>query len=92
MPMTSKGLHRKCDHKGRKPMSGEVELTIAVASAVPMAAIIALALGCYIGLSVPGVFAVAFLFTALFTIYAVTVSALCREYRKRIGGEHRGRA
>ncbi len=27
--------------------------------------------------------AVAFLFTALFTIYAVTVRALCREYRKR---------
>lgn len=35
MPMASKGLHRKRDHKGRKPMSGEVELTIAVASAVP---------------------------------------------------------
>lgn len=83
MPMASKGLHRKRDHKGRKPMSGEVELTIAVASAVPMAAIIALALGCYIGLSAPGVLAVTFLFTALLTIYAVTVRALCREYRKR---------
>ena len=82
MPMASKGLHRKRDHKGRKPMSGEVELTIAVASAVPMAAIIALALGCYIGLSVSGVLAVAFLFTALLTIYAVTVRALCLEYRK----------
>lgn len=58
MPMTSKGLHRKRDREGRKPMSGEAELTIAVASAVPMAAIIALALGCYIGLSVLGVLAV----------------------------------
>ena len=47
-----------------------------------MAAIIALALGCYIGLSVSGVLAVAFLFTALLTIYAVTVRALCLEYRK----------
>ena len=82
MPMAPKGLHRKRDHKGRKPMSGEVELTIAVASAVPMAAIIALALGCYIGLSVSGVLAVTFLFTALLTIYAVTVRALCLEYRK----------
>ena len=81
--MASRGLHRKRDHKGRKPMSGEVELPIAVASAVPMAAIIALALGCYIGLSVPGVLAVTFLFTALLTVYAVTVRALCREYRKR---------
>lgn len=80
--MTSKGLHRKRDHKGRKPMSGEVELTIAVASAVLIAAIVALALGCYIGLSAPGVFAVAFLFTALFTLYAVTVRAICLEYRK----------
>lgn len=92
MPMTSKGLHQKRDHKGRKSMSWEAELTITVASAVPMAAIVALALGCYIGLSVPGVFAVTFLFTALLTIYAVTVRGLCREYRKRIGGEHRGRA
>lgn len=82
MPMTSKGLHRKRDREGRKPMSGEAELTIAVASAVPMAAIIALALGCYIGLSVLGVLAVSFLFTALLTIYAVTVRALCLEYRK----------
>lgn len=80
--MAPKGLHRKRDHKGRKPMSGEVELTIVGASAVPMAAIIALALGCYIGLSVSGVLAVAFLFTALLTIYAVTVRALCLEYRK----------
>lgn len=89
MPMTSKGLHRKRDHEGRKPMSGEAELTIAVASAVPMAAIIALALGCYIGLSVPGVFAVSFLFTALLTIYAVTVRALCREYDRCVkGGRH----
>ena len=82
MPMASNGLHRKRDHKGRKPMLWEAELTIAVASAVPMAAIIALALGCYIGLSVPGVLAVTFLFTALLTIYAVTVRALCLEYRK----------
>lgn len=86
MPMASKGIHRRRDHKGRKPMSGEEELTITVASAVPMAAIIALALGCYIGLSVPGVLAVTFLFTALLTIYAVTVRALCGEYRKRVGG------
>ncbi|MCR0594468.1 hypothetical protein MKC98_15970 [[Clostridium] innocuum] len=82
MPMASNGLHRKRDHKGRKPMLWEAELTIAVASAVPMAAIIALALGCYIGLSVPGMLAVTFLFTALLTIYAVTVRALCLEYRK----------
>ena len=41
-----------------------------------------LALGCYIGLSVPGMLAVTFLFTALLTIYAVTVRALCLEYRK----------
>lgn len=89
MPMTSKGLHRKRDHEGRKPMSGEAELTIAVASAVPMAAIIALALGCYIGLSVLGVLAVTFLFTALLTIYAVTVRALCREYGRCVkGGRH----
>lgn len=90
MPMTSKGLHRKRDHEGRKPMSGKAELTIAVASAVPMAAIIALALGCYIGLSVLGVLAVSFLFTALLTIYAVTVRALCREYCGHHGGGCRG--
>lgn len=78
MPMASNGLHRKRDHKGRKPMLWEAELTIAVASAVPMAAIIALALGCYIGLSVPGMLAVTF----LLTIYAVTVRALCLKYRK----------
>ena len=70
MPMASNGLHRKRDHKGRKPMLWEA------------AAIIALALGCYIGLSAPGVLAVTFLFTALLTIYAVTVRALCLEYRK----------
>lgn len=70
MPMASNGLHRKRDHKDRKPMLWEAELTIA------------LALGCYIGLSVPGVLAVTFLFTALLTIYAVTVRALCLEYRK----------
>lgn len=81
--MASNGLHRKRDHKGRKPMLWEAELTIAVASAVPMAAIIALALGCYIGLSAPEVLAVALMFAALFTIYAVTVRAICREYRKR---------
>ena len=80
MPMASNGLHRKRDHNGVKPMLWEAELTIAVASAVPMAAIIALALGCYIGLSVPGMLAVTFLFTALLTIYAVTVRALCLEY------------
>ena len=34
MPMASNGLHRKRDHKGRKPMLWEAELTIAVASAV----------------------------------------------------------
>lgn len=88
--MTSKGLHRKRDHEGRKPMSGEAELTIAVASAVPMAAIVALALGCYIGLSALGVLAASVLFTALFTIYAVTVRALCREYRGHHGGGCRG--
>lgn len=89
MPMASKGLHRKRDHKGRKPMSWEAELTITVASAVPMAAIVALALGCYIGLSTPGVFTVTFLFTALLTIYAVTVRYLCREYGRRVkGGRH----
>lgn len=54
MPMASNGLHRKRDHKGRKPMLWEAELTIAVT----------------------------FLFTALLTIYAVTVRALCLEYRK----------
>ena len=43
---------------------------------------LSLALGCYIGLSAPEVLAVAFLFTALLTIYAVTVRALCLEYRK----------
>lgn len=42
MPMASNGLHRKRDHKGRKPMLWEAELTI----------------------------------------YAVTVRALCLEYRK----------
>lgn len=51
-------------------------------SVAPMGAIVSLALGCYIGLSAPEVLAVAFLFTALLTIYAVTVRALCLEYRK----------
>ena len=53
-----------------------------------MGAIVSLALGCYIGLSAPGVLTVALLFTALFTIYAVTVRSLCREYGKR-GGDGR---
>lgn len=84
--MTVKGRHRKGNHMGDKVYSRDAELAIAVASAVSMAAIIALALGCYIGLSVSGVLAVSFLFIVLFTIYAVTVRSLCREYRMRIGG------
>ena len=73
--------HTAAEPKGRKPIDGG--LAIMVAAAAPMGAIVSLALGCYIGLSAPEVLAVAFLFTALFTIYAVTVRALCREYRKR---------
>lgn len=48
MAMTAKGKHRKAK-------AHDVELAIAVAAAVPMSAIIALALGCYIGLSGGGV-------------------------------------
>ena len=58
MVMTAKGKHRKAK-------AHDVELAIAVAAAVPMSAIVALALGCYIGLSGSGVFAVSLLFTAL---------------------------
>lgn len=67
---------------GRKVMVRDVQLAIAVVSALPMAVIIALALGCYIGLSIPGVLAFSLLFTALLTVYAVTVRSLCREYGK----------
>ena len=78
MPMVSKGLHRErpCKGFGRKG----VGLTIAVATAVPLAVIVALALGCYVGLNSTGVVSV--VFTLLFTPYAVTVHALCLEYRK----------
>lgn len=41
MAMTAKGKHRKAK-------AHDVELAIEVAAAVPMSAIIALALGCYI--------------------------------------------
>lgn len=75
-------MKSKGGHMARNPRPIDGGLAIAVASAVPMAAIIALALGCYIGLSVPGMLAVTFLFTALLTLYAVTVHALCLEYRK----------
>lgn len=74
MWMKSKG-----GHMARNPRSIDGGLAIMVAAAAPMGAIVSLALGCYIGLSAPEVLAVAF----LFTIYAVTVRALCREYRKR---------
>lgn len=66
----------------RNPRPIDGGLAIMVAAAAPMGAIVSLALGCYIGLSAHEVLAVALLFTALFTIYAVTVRALCREYRK----------
>ena len=80
MTMALKGLHRErpCKGFGRKG----VGLTIAVATAVPLAVIVALALGCYVGLNSTGVVAVSVVFTLLFTIYAVTVHALCLEYRK----------
>lgn len=80
MPMASKGLHRErpCKGFGRKG----VGLTIAVAAAVPLAVIVALALGCYVGLNTTGVVMVSVGFTLLLTIYAVTVRALCLEYRK----------
>lgn len=78
MWMKSKG-----GHMARNPRPIDGGLAIMVAAAAPMGAIVSLALGCYIGLSAPEVLAVVFLFTALFTIYAVTVRALCREYRKR---------
>lgn len=74
MWMKSKG-----GHMARNPRPIDGGLAIMVAAAAPMGAIVSLALGCYIGLSAPEVL----LFTALFTIYAVTVRALCREYRKR---------
>lgn len=78
--MALKGLHRErpCKGFGRKG----VGLTIAVATAVPLAVIVALALGCYVGLNSTGVVAVSVVFTLLFTLYAVTVHALCLEYRK----------
>lgn len=56
--------------------------TIAVAAAVPLAVIVALALGCYVGLNTTGVVMVSVGFTLLLTLYAVTVRALCLEYRK----------
>lgn len=74
--MASKGMHRKARVR-------DVGLAIAVASAVPLSAIISLALGCYIGLSGTGVLAATLLFTAMFTAYAATVRALCRERAKR---------
>lgn len=77
MWMKSKG-----GHMARNPRPIDGGLAIMVAAAAPMGAIVSLALGCYIGLSAPEVLAVAFLFTALLTIYAVTVRALCLEYRK----------
>ena len=79
MPMASKGLHRErpCKGFGRKG----VGLTIAVAAAVPLAVIVALALGCYVGLNTTGVVMVSVGFTLLLTLYAVTVRALCLEYR-----------
>ena len=79
MPMASKGLHRErpCKGFGRKG----VGLTIAVAAAVPLAVIVALALGCYVGLNTTGVVMVSVGFTLLLTLYAVTVRALCVEYR-----------
>lgn len=88
MPMafTFKATRRKGDHMGRvRAKANDAEFAIAVASAVPLAAIIAFALGCYVGLSVTGVFLVSFLFTVLLTVYAVTVRALCREHRRRSG-------
>lgn len=54
----------------RNPRPIDGGLAIMVAAAAPMGAIVSLALGCYIGLSAPEVLAVAFLFTALLTIYA----------------------
>lgn len=80
MTMALKGLHRErpCKGFGRKG----VGLTIAVATAVPLAVIVALALGCYVGLNSTGVVAVSVVLTLLFTLYAVTVHALCLEYRK----------
>lgn len=59
-----------------------VGLTIAVAAAVPLAVIVALALGCYVGLNTTGVVMVSVGFTLLLTLYTVTVRALCLEYRK----------
>lgn len=76
MAMASKGMHRKARVR-------DVELAIAVASAVPLSAIISLTLGCYIGLSGTGVLAATLLLTAMFTAYAVTVRALCRERATR---------
>lgn len=55
---------------------------VAVATAVPLAVIVALALGCYVGLNTTGVVMVSVGFTLLLTLYAVTVRALCLEYRK----------
>ena len=80
MSMASKGLHceRPCKGFGRKG----VGLTIAVAAAVALAVIVALALGCYVGLNTIGVVVVSVVFTLLLTLYAVTVRALCLEYRK----------
>ena len=69
-------------HLARNPRPIDGDLAFMVAAAAPMGAIVSLALGCYIGLRAPVVLAVAFLFTALLTIYAVTVRALCLEYRK----------
>lgn len=79
MAMTAKGKHRKAK-------AHDVELAIEVAAAVPMSAIIALALGCYIGLSGSGVFAVSLLFTAL-------LANLRRDGARplrRVPQEHRG--
>lgn len=58
--------------KAPEPEVGEEEVGV----------IVALALGCYVGLNSTGVVAVSVVFTLLFTLYAVTVHALCLEYRK----------
>lgn len=81
-------MKSKGGHMAQNPRPIDGGLAIMVAAAAPMGAIVSLALGCYIGLSAPGVLTVALLFTALFTIYAVTVRSLCREYGKR-GGDGR---
>lgn len=79
-------MRLKGGHMARKPRHLDGGLAIMVASAAPMGAIVALALGCYLGLNAGGVLAVSLLFTVLFTAHAATVRSLCREYGRRIGG------